>query len=123
LVAGFFFVLFAEIVEFTDGYALFFDTFLPNFEVLAALFLLSFALLFFFLHAEDLAHLRGTSASSGMAKGLSYLGTLTEGSLGTLPLRESSSKSLVFISYINSWPIVPGAYEQSGRRFRPMMTR
>jgi len=93
---------FAKLIKLSYWYALFFNTFFPYFQLLILLFLISFSLFFFFLHAENLIHGFVTSASSGMANGLSYCGVLiVEDILGRLPCLESSSDYLFFIEVID----------------------
>lgn len=109
LVAGLLFVLFAELVEFAYGDALLLDALLPDLQFLVLLLLLALPLLLLLFHAEDLFGSTATSASSGMAKGLSYLGTCRlEGILGRTFFLSSSSYWVVFMrSYIiagvNNW--------------------
>lgn len=92
LIAGFLLMLFSKLIEFSYRDTLFFDSFFPYSHVLISLFLLSLSFFFFFLHPEDLFVGICTSASSGMAKGLSYLGMVgPEGNRGKLPFLESSS--------------------------------
>ena len=103
LVTILFLTLLTQVIELPNSNTLFFNPLLPNFQVLIPLFLLSLPLFFFLLHSKYLHIWSLTSASSGMAKGLSYLGTLLMlGNLGWLPFLESSSKSLPFIKLYNS---------------------
>jgi len=102
LIVGLVLIFFAQLIELADGDTLFLDTLLPHFQILISLFLFSFSFFLFFLHPEDLPQLFLTSASSGMAKGLSYLGTFpTVGNL-VVPFLLYSSNYLFLISYIIS---------------------
>ena len=97
LIAAVLLLLLSELVELSYGDSLFLDSLLPDLESLVSLLLLLLAFFLLLLHAEDLSGREGTSASSGMAKGLSYLGLLLwEFTRGRLCLLESASS---FISY------------------------
>lgn len=102
LIAGLLIVLLAKFIKFADGYALLLDALLPHLQFLVLLLLLTLPLLLLLFHAEDLFDGIATSASSGMAKGLSYLGTCRlDGILGSAFFLSSSSNWLVFMrSYI-----------------------
>ena len=102
LIAVLFLCFLVEVVELPYGDALFFDTFFPNLQILIPLFLLFLPFFLFLLHPKDLHKLIETSASSGIAKGLSYFGIwLICGNLFWLAFLESSSKSLFLIKLYN----------------------
>ena len=100
----FFFVdfLLAELIELLDGDPLLFDSLLPDFHFIPLRFFLSFSIPFFLLHSKDLIGSRVTSASSGMAKGLSILPPDSFRFIfgSRLLLGFSSMNSFTFISYI-----------------------
>ena len=94
--------LFAQLVKLFDGNALLFDALLPNFHFVPLCLFLSFSIPFFLLHSENLILRGGTSASSGMANGLSsFPPDSLRFILGRrLRLAFSSMNSFTFISYI-----------------------
>lgn len=101
LVTRLIFILFTQLPQLTNSNSLLFDSLLPNLQVFISLLLLTFAFLLLLLHPEDLDNTIGTSASSGIANGLSYLGTAeTEGRRGRLPRLDYSSDSLFLIEVI-----------------------
>ena len=99
LIARFVLIFFAKLAKFPNGYSLFFDSLLPYLKVFITLFFLSLPFSFLFFHPKDLYDGLLTSASSGIAKGLSYLGAVvTDGNRGRLPFLDYSSNSRCFMS-------------------------
>lgn len=116
LIVRFVFVFLPQVTQLAYRDSLLLDPLVPNLQVLVLLLLLPLSLFLLLLHAKDLNALVHTSASSGMAKGLSYFGTADMlGSRGRLPFLDSSSDSLCLIPKLyKQSPFVWASMDQSG---------
>ena len=86
LIVRLFFIFFAQFVQLSNCYFLFFDALFPNLELVILLLLFSFSFFLLFFHPKNLHNEMYTSASSGIEKGLSYFITFLDAILGKLPV-------------------------------------